>query len=105
MQLICPLISSFRPVLPCPSLLLGRPVWGCTDHITQHSQLHAGLTRCKLLLLFIAATTRLLPALLRLWYSINLEGTEMKRKVIAKRENYLNHEKRLSFIGKILIRV
>lgn len=64
MQLICPLISSFRPVLPCPSLLLGRPVWGCTDHITQHSQLHAGLTRCELL--FIAAATRLLPALLRL---------------------------------------
>lgn len=36
-----------RTVLPRSSLLLRRPVWSSTDHVTQHSQLHAGLTRGK----------------------------------------------------------
>lgn len=45
---LCPLISSSRAVLPRSSLLLRRPVRGCTDYITQHFQLHAGLARGKL---------------------------------------------------------
>lgn len=130
MQLICPLISSFRAVLPCSSLLFRRPVWGCTDYITQHSQLHAGLARCKLSW-FIAAITRLLSVVwywvcelalhtTRLWYSMNLwnelfalrmnrNQTESIQYLCllgfekVKRASYPNHEKHLSFIDMALI--